>query len=169
MKTLIVLAHPDIEQSVVNKYLVGNLPKDNPDLTLHNLYKAYPDGVIDVKAEQELIEKHDRIIFQFPLYWYSSPYLLKKWQDEVLAYGWAYGDAYKLEGKEIGVAVSAGGAEEAYKSGGLTMDDILIPFRGMAYFVKAKFLPIHVLFGMNEVSNELLSQSKDKYLKYILG
>jgi glutathione-regulated potassium-efflux system ancillary protein KefG len=46
------------------------------------------------------------------------PPLLKKWFDEVLTYGWAYGSAYKLEGKEFGVAVSTGGVEEAYTLGG---------------------------------------------------
>ncbi len=43
--------------------------------------REYPDFIINVKREQELVENHDNIIFQFPLYWYSSPSLLKKWID----------------------------------------------------------------------------------------
>ncbi|MGT2357467.1 NAD(P)H-dependent oxidoreductase [Staphylococcus aureus] len=44
---------------------------------MHDLYREYPDFIINVKREQELVENHDNIIFQFPLYWYSSPSLLK--------------------------------------------------------------------------------------------
>ena len=35
---------------------------------------------------------HDVVIFQFPLFWYSTPPILKQWQDIVLEYGWAYGE-----------------------------------------------------------------------------
>ncbi|PST49908.1 hypothetical protein COO72_00505 [Bifidobacterium callitrichos] len=44
-------------------------------------------GAVDVVAEQKLVEEHDRIVLQFPPYWYSSPAPLKEWEDKVLAYG----------------------------------------------------------------------------------
>nr|WP_260506727.1 NAD(P)H-dependent oxidoreductase [Brevibacillus brevis] len=61
------------------------------DITIHEIYKEYPDWNIDVPREQQLLEAYDHVIFQFPLYWYSYPPLLKKWFDDVFAYGWAYG------------------------------------------------------------------------------
>jgi len=56
------------------------------DVTIHPLYEAYPDWSIDVTREHELLLAHDRIVLQFPFYWYSSPPLLKKWLDFVLLF-----------------------------------------------------------------------------------
>ena len=45
--------------------------------TVHPLYDTYPDEEIDVLAEQRLVEQYDKIIFQFPYYWFNYPALLK--------------------------------------------------------------------------------------------
>ena len=78
------------------------------DVTVVDEYAAYPDFKINVEHEQELIETHDRIVLQFPFYWYSSPALLKQWEDDVIKAGWAYGGGRALEGKEFMLAVSTG-------------------------------------------------------------
>ena len=99
-KTLVIVVHPTLSTSTINKAwseaACGHA-------TLHFLYDAYPNGAsFDIAAEQALIEAHDRIVFQFPLYWHAAPYLLKKWLDEVITYGWAYGEGGdKMEGKEL--------------------------------------------------------------------
>lgn len=90
MKILVLAVHPHMETSVVNKAWAEELSKHD-NITVRDLYKEYPDEAIDVAKEQQLCEEYDRIVFQFPLYWYSSPPLLKKWQDLVLTYGWAFG------------------------------------------------------------------------------
>ena len=60
----------------------------------------------DVEREQD----HDRITYQFPMYWYSVTPLLKKWLDDVLTDGFAYGSTgNKLEGKDPQVIVSVEG------------------------------------------------------------
>lgn len=70
---------------------------------------------IDVERKQNLLLEHDRIVFQFPFFWYSTPAILKEWQDKVLEYGWAYGaDGKKLHGKECLVVTSTGGPAGAY-------------------------------------------------------
>ena len=115
-KTLVIVVHPTLSTSTINKAwseaACGHA-------TLHFLYDAYPNGAsFDIAAEQALIEAHDRIVFQFPLYWYAAPYLLKKWLDEVITYGWAYGEGGdKMEGKELAVAVSCGGKKEEFLTG----------------------------------------------------
>ncbi len=50
----------------------------------------HADFAIDVKNEQSMLKAHHRIVIQFPLYWYSVPPLLKKWQDDVLTPGFSY-------------------------------------------------------------------------------
>lgn len=42
-------------------------------------------------AEQEKLLWADTIIFQFPLWWYTMPAILKGWVDRVFTYRFAYG------------------------------------------------------------------------------
>jgi hypothetical protein len=58
---------------------------------ISDLYEEYPDFYINVKREQQLLIEHDIIVFQHPFYWYSSPAILKQWEDLVLEFGFAYG------------------------------------------------------------------------------
>ncbi|AGH81043.1 NAD(P)H dehydrogenase (quinone) [Psychromonas sp. CNPT3] len=100
-KVLVLLAHPNIETSTINNALfkVATLTKN---ITSVDLYKEYPDFKINIKKEQQRLLAHDVIVFLFPLYWYSTPALLKQWQDSVLEYGFAYGSkGNKLHGKSL--------------------------------------------------------------------
>ncbi|WP_258552789.1 NAD(P)H-dependent oxidoreductase [Helicobacter fennelliae] len=54
------------------------------------------------RREQALLESAQNIIFQFPVYWFSCPPLLRKYFDDVFTHGWAYGSkGGKLKGKRI--------------------------------------------------------------------
>ena len=99
-RVLINLVHPNIGESRVNKLLTQTAQKEE-NVTINNLYAEYPDFKIDVQKEQELLLENDVIIFQFPLYWLSSPALLKEWFDRTFVYNFAYGENYKLEGKNL--------------------------------------------------------------------
>lgn len=87
MKTLVLVFHPHLEKSQVNRKLM-DAANETGDVTVVDEYAAYPDFKINVEHEQELIETHDRIVLQFPFYWYSSPALLKQWEDDVIKAGW---------------------------------------------------------------------------------
>lgn len=87
MKTLIIVSHPNIENSIVHKRWIDQLNKYLNLFTIHNIDQLYPDAVIDVKKEQELIEYHDALLLQFPIFWFNCPPLLKKWLDQVFIYG----------------------------------------------------------------------------------
>ncbi|MDF9843789.1 MULTISPECIES: NAD(P)H-dependent oxidoreductase [unclassified Paenibacillus] len=113
MKTLVILAHPNLEGSRVNLRWKEELLLYPDDVTLHELFKKCPDWSIDVPAEQQRLEAHDHIVFQFPLYRYSYPPLLKKWFDDVFTHGWAYGSTGdRLKGKKLGLAMSIGDKQE---------------------------------------------------------
>ncbi|SFJ36902.1 Putative NADPH-quinone reductase (modulator of drug activity B) [Paenibacillus sp. UNC496MF] len=172
MKIMVIITHPNMETSRVNKAWREELQKHG-EITVHELYAAYPDEKIDVAREQQLVESHDRIIFQYPLYWYSTPPLLKKWFDEVLLYGWAYGsDASKTAGKEIGVAISTYGTEASYQSTGFnrfTLQEILRPVEALAHFISADYLPHFALNDTSNLTDERLAQSKKDYIQHILG
>ena len=169
MKTLVILAHPNIEASRVNRRLIEEVRKHS-EITVHELYSSYPDWVIDVPREQVLLESHDRIVFQFPLYWYSTPPLLKKWQDDVLTYGWAYGSqGKKLQGKELLIVTSIGGRQEVYQAGGsnhFTMSEILRPLHAPANMCKMTYLPAFVVDGASD--EKQLTEAALRYVNLIL-
>lgn len=173
MKTLIIVIHPTMETSVINKRWVEVLNQFPEKYTVHELYKAYPDGELDVEKEQELIEAYDKIIFQFPLYWFSSPPMLKKWFDEILLYGWAFGSrsGYKMKGKKIALAISAGiddkdfSANAKYK---YTLKELLRPFELTFDYVKADYREPFVYYGLEKnPSAEYIEESIPLYLDYL--
>jgi glutathione-regulated potassium-efflux system ancillary protein KefG len=131
-KTLVLLAHPDLAKSKANRPLSEGI-RDLPGVTLRNLYDLYPDFRIDVEAEQKLLLEYDALVLQFPLYWYSTPALLKLWQDVVLTWGFAYGpDAAALRGKPFLIAVTTGSPEAVYQAGArneFTLHEFLRPLQ----------------------------------------
>ena len=128
-KILLVVAHPNIESSIGNKTIVENFMSLHPDTELDDLYKLYPDFKINVKKEQEKLLKADIIIFQFPMFWYNAPALLRLWFEKVLEHGFAYGSkGTSLKGKKLIVSFTTGSATDDYKEGGVqnfTLDDLM--------------------------------------------
>ncbi|WP_214826091.1 NAD(P)H-dependent oxidoreductase [Exiguobacterium algae] len=171
MSTLVILAHPNLETSRVNKTWKEVLEQLD-DVTVHDLYAVYPDFNIDVEREQQLLLSHDRIVFQFPFYWYSSPAILKEWQDVVLSYGWAYGQSgTQLHGKEFLLAVSTGGPAEAYQPDGynrFTMEELLSPFHAMANLTGMTYLPPYIEGGVRSLSDEALQASAMRLANYVV-
>lgn len=129
-KVLLNFVHPALEKSRVNRALLARAATCG-EVLVNDLYELYPDFQIDAEKEKAQMEAYDSVVFQFPLYWYSSPALLKEWFDIVLQYGWAYGhDAHALVGKKARFAVTTGGPEQSYtKDGhnGFTMEELLRP------------------------------------------
>ena len=161
MKTLIIVSHPDLSESHTQRFLWESLPEK--DVTWRHLEAVYPDGVIDVTLEQALVKAHDRIVFQFPLYWYSSPPLLNAWQDAVLTEGFAYGRyGNQLAEKELQVVVATGIPEREYQPGGLeqfTLPELLRPFQATALKCQMQYLPLFVISQfdyMNEKERQSL-------------
>ncbi len=132
LKTLILFAHPALEKSRAHKVLV-TAAKGLEHVTFNDLYERYPDFHIDVEREKELLTTHDRIVWQHPFYWYSTPAIIKEWFDRVLEYGWAYGrGAHALKGKIAKSVITTGGPLEAYGASGqnnYTVDELLRPIQ----------------------------------------
>ncbi|MGB5809107.1 MAG: NAD(P)H-dependent oxidoreductase [Polyangiales bacterium] len=149
-RILILFAHPALERSRVNRVLADEIA-GLESITFHDLYEAYPDFDIDIKREQALLLDHDIIVFQHPLYWYSTPALIKQWEDLVLQHGWAYGTrGTALYGKKVMSAITAGGGEDAYQHEGFhraTIDELLLPIRKTANLCGMEYLPPFVVYG----------------------
>ena len=119
-KLLVVSGHVDLAHSVANKAILAGLRKEFPNAEIDDLAELYPDYKIDVKAEQDKLVKADVIVLQFPFYWYSCPSIMRKWFEDVLSYGFAYGSSGKaLAGKKLLVSFTMGAAKELYNRNGL--------------------------------------------------
>lgn len=147
---LVLFAHPAIRNSRVNRRLVAAV-RDLNGVTVNDLYDEYPDLNIDVTREQELLAAHEIVVFQHPFYWYSTPAILKEWQDLVLEHGWAYGhDGDALRGKALLSAMTTGGSEDAYCAKGsnrFSVRQLLAPIEQTARLCGMDFLPPFVVHG----------------------
>lgn len=153
-RILILFAHPALEKSRINRQLIKAI-RGMDSITIHDLYEQYPQLHIDVKFEQELLLAHDIIVFQHPFYWYSSPAILKEWQDLVLEHDFAYGhNGTALQGKKFLSAITTGGSEEAYCRKGhnyFTIRELLVPFEQTARLCGMEYLPPFVIYGTHEI------------------
>ena len=150
-RILINLVHPNLKQSTGNRTLLDAV-SDLPGVTIRDLYAECPDWKIDVSREQQLLVDHDVIVFQHPLYWGSSPALLKEWLDNVLEMGFAFppGKGDELKGKKWLQAVTVGGPEDAYTGDGnrFTLDDLLRPFQSAANFCGMAWQQPFAMYGV---------------------
>jgi glutathione-regulated potassium-efflux system ancillary protein KefG len=169
-KVLILFAHPALEKSRCNLPLAEAV-RSLPGVTFHDLYQCYPDFDVDVPREQRLLVEHDAIVLQHPFYWYSTPALVKEWEDLVLEHGWAYGrEGTALRGKTLLTALTAGGGEESYARGGhnhYTIRELLAPIERTAMLCGMTYLPPFVVHGTHAIDAEGIARHAADYRRVI--
>ena len=138
--------------------------------------QAFEQGTqsADIVAEQEKLLWADTVIFQFPLWWFSMPAIMKGWIDRVYANGFAYGvgeqsdrhwgDRYgegTLAGKRAMLVVTTGGWEEHYAPRGINgpINDILFPIQhGMLFYPGFEVLPPLVFYRTEKTDEQRFMQ-----------
>ena len=145
---------------------------DVDGVTVVDLYGEYPTHHIDIEQEQARLREHDVIVFMFPMYWYSTPAILKEWQDLVLEYGFAYGEeGNALQGKLFLCALTAGATRESYASDGynsFTLNQLLQPLQQTAVLCGMQYLPPFALYGARTALEEgRISAHTDNWKKLL--
>jgi glutathione-regulated potassium-efflux system ancillary protein KefG len=172
MKILVIFAHPKMSESVVQVQMLGAI-RNLEGVTIHDLYAAYPDFLIDVDHEQALLLEHDLVVLQHPFYWYSTPAIIKEWLDLVLEHNWAYGSrGTKLHGKFMMQAISTGGPEKSYEPQGknrFEIRELLNPFNQTAYLCGMAYLEPFAIFVGRRIPETNLVQRVEKYRDLIVG
>ena len=157
MRVLVLFAHPAQRKSSINTAMAASA-RELEGVTFVDLYAEYPRFSIDVDREQRRLMEHEVVVFQFPVFWYSTPALLKQWQDLVLEYGFAYGpQGKKLAGKYAMACVTTGGAITDYtKDGGnrRVFDQFLYPLEQTATLCGMEYLPPFVMYSANHLTDE---------------
>ena len=156
-RILVLFAHPSPARSEANVPMAA-AARELDGVTHVDLYAEYPDFEIDIDREQQRLLAHDVICFQHPLYWYSTPSILKEWQDLVLEHGFAYGTGgTALHGKVFFSACTAGGAAAAYCAAGynhFSIRELLRPLEQTALLCGMTYLPPFALFGARTAVEE---------------
>ena len=123
----------------------------------------------DVVAEHEKLLRADLLIFQFPLWWFGLPAILKGWVDRTFSAGLTYGNGrwYSngfFKGKRAMVSLTTGGPPTIYSPRGLNgdIDTILFPIQhGMLYFLGFDVLPPFIAWAVARSSQE----QREEYLR----
>lgn len=155
---LVLVAHPQLEQSRVNRRLLDAARRSTGRIEVRDLYALYPDYWIDVAAEQARLAQARLVVWQHPIQWYAMPPLMKLWVDEVLSFGWAYGpggDA--LRGKDLWLVASTGGAEDSYRPDRYNryfFDAFVPPYEQTAALCGMRFLPPLVMHGAHRAGQD---------------
>uniref|UniRef100_A0A672M2T7 Flavodoxin-like fold domain-containing protein n=1 Tax=Sinocyclocheilus grahami TaxID=75366 RepID=A0A672M2T7_SINGR len=107
----------------------------NPEHFIYNneMMVAWQDGRLsdDIAEEQHKLEQAELVIFQFPLYWFSIPAIMKGWIDRVLTQGFAFTlqkmyDNGIFKAKKAILSFTTGGTESMFKPDGVH-GDINVP------------------------------------------
>ncbi len=171
MKILVLFAHPRLSDSIVQRRMRAAI-EGLDGVTIHDLYAAYPDFDIDIAREQSLLLAHDIIVFQHPFYWYSSPSIVKEWEDLVLEHGWAYGPGgTRLHGKFMVQAISTGGPERAYHAKGrnrFEITELLAPFNQTAYLCGMGWLEPFIIYVGRHLEGAELTGRVEAYRDFII-
>lgn len=133
----------------------------------------------DIQPEIAKLAWADHIIFQFPLWWFSTPAILKGWFDRVLVKGFAY-DTGKifhdglLQGKTASLVVTTQSPESAYQMDGLhhaKVDVFLHHIHHTLQFVGIRTLPpfiIHGVFSLEQSREEKILADYRQYLQQLV-
>ncbi|WP_293574226.1 NAD(P)H-dependent oxidoreductase [Phaeobacter sp.] len=171
MKTLVLTAHPDLGKSRINRAWFDALTQADSVTTRDLTAIGGSEMRFDISAEQTLLQAHDRIVFQFPFYWYSAPPVMKAWMDQVLSYGFAYGPGgTRLKGREFLILVSTGGPADSYHAGGynnFSMDELLKPFQQTATLTGMTYLRPFVAHGMAVATVEQIDATVSDMLAHL--
>jgi len=135
----------------------------------------------DVKTEMEKLLWCDTLIFNFPLWWFGLPAILKGWVDRVFAMGFSYGagkgvyDNGTFKDKFAFCIITTGGPEIAYGKTGKNgeLENILYPIHhGMLYFVGMQVKAPFISFSPARITQEeriLELEKLENYLSSLKG
>ncbi|MFL6663329.1 MAG: NAD(P)H-dependent oxidoreductase [Rhizobacter sp.] len=164
---VVLVAHPTMEVSRVNRRLKKAAKRAAPRVEVRDLYRLYPDYLIDVQAEQAALAPARLVVWQHPIHWYGPPALMKLWIDEVLAFGWAYGPGgTALRGKDLWLAATTGGSQASYRPDAYNryfFDAFLPPYEQTAALCGMRFLHPLMLHGAHRTSDAEVAAHAEVY------
>ena len=136
---------------------------------------AMENGTIaaDIAAEQAKLTRADFVIFQFPVWSFSMPAILKGWADRVFARGYAYlpgrkYDTGMFKGKLAMIAATTGTSADTYAPDGIDGDilTVLWPIHnGLLRYSGFDVLPPYVAYMPGKEDDTTRKRQLDAYCR----
>lgn len=132
----------------------------------------------DILAEQQKVRDCQLMIFQFPLWWFSMPAILKGWADRVLSMGFAYDENGRwydhggLRGRRAMLSLTTGDPEPCFTASGIhgAMETILWPIqRATLAHCGFEVLPPFIAYAVARRSQEERERILDQYAERLRG
>ncbi len=142
------------------------------------IHASKQDGFTEeLRKEMDKLIAADVLNFNFPLWWFGFPAIMKGWVDRVMAYGVAYGGDYgfreqgRFAGKRAFVTITTGSPAKAYQADGAnkrSMDEILRnAHEGIFGLVGYEVLDPFIAYGVSWIDAEARQEILGKYEAYI--
>jgi NAD(P)H dehydrogenase (quinone) len=153
--------------------------RSQPDYLVYALEQraSYKSGQLspDILAEIEKLKWCDLLIFNFPMYWFSVPAIMKGWIDRVFVSGFCYGgkrfyDQGGLKGKKGLLAFTLGGREHMFGEDKIhgEMQAMLRPLlRGSMAYVGLSVLPPFIAWHVPYITDEDRHSLLEQYQTYL--
>ena len=164
-KTLVIFAHPYFEYSNSSVELI-KVYQDVKNLTFKDLYEEFPDFHITTFRERKRIRDYERLVFHFPLIWFSIPPLLKLWIDEVFDMTWTMKTDHPLQNKDAIIIVTIGGKKENYTENGMygtTIEELL---KSLTLSLKVNQIDVKELITIHD-ADDLTKAELDEFSQKI--
>jgi len=152
MKTVLLILGTESGEFAGGKYNRGLFEAAESHLSSRfNILKTVVEAGYDVADEITKWKQADYIIYQYPIFWFMMPSLLKKYIDEVYAYGeffaftdGPYGTGGLMQGKSVMLSTTWNAPEEAFGTkffDGGERDAVLLPMRKSQTYCGMQELP----------------------------
>jgi putative NADPH-quinone reductase len=170
-RTLILFFHPAPSRSKANAALLAGA-RPLPGVEILDMGALYPEGAFDTEAEVRRLLAADRLVLQFPVQWYSTPPLLKAWQDAVLSRMFYIRpeEGARLRGLPVTLAVTAGNVPEAFGPEGANLyplEELLRPLEATAHRCGMAWSRPFLLYRANKLPAEELVAAGEAYAAHL--
>ena len=166
-KTLIIMSHPDVAQSSSQQFLLAAIKGEEQIQIRHleSILAEQESNHFDKRIERACLQEAERIIFQFPLYWYQCPSVMKQWMDEVLTLNLS-----QKAKKEFGIVVTVGAKQDRYTAGGSVgfgIEELLRPYQALANQLGWDYQTPFVIYQFQYLPETQKQQLLVDYLYYL--
>ncbi|MGX4644524.1 NAD(P)H-dependent oxidoreductase [Holzapfeliella sp. JNUCC 80] len=173
MKVQIFISHPDVNNSVTQQFFKSTLALADAEVEVTVLdEEMMQNQQFNIKQHQEKILAADHVIFQFPLYWYSAPYSLKKWQDDVFTNQFVNELTHlnHLKQKSLSLVINTGQPQKDFQPGQksqFSLNEILRPYQVFANELGFTYLTPFIVYQFAYLNEQQLYQLLVGYLIHV--
>ena len=169
MKTMVVISHPTVQTSSSQQFFLATV-KGEEAITVRQIDEVWSEKkphFTRATEEKALVDSNaERLILQFPMYWYQAPSVMKEWIDTVMSKS----APFAKQIKELGIVVTLGVKEEAFRAGGkeqFTVSELMRPFQALANAMGWTYLPIFEVHQFDYKTEESKQALLVEYLQYV--